>query len=178
MHSIFSFLSSRGHWLLLASVSLAMLLVALYYQYSLGEEPCQVCIQARLWVVALLLVSICAACLPNQPGIRLGGNVLALFCAGALGERAWFLYQLENGIGNGSCEFQLGMPDWFAIDRWLPSLFEVRNLCSFTPEMPFGLSMAEGLLLIAGLLGIVISCALVSHQMTGQAASGSTTAAR
>ena len=70
------------------------------------------------------------------------------------------------------------MPDWFAIDQWFPSLFEVRNLCSFTPEIPFGLSMAEGLLLIAGLLGIVISCALVSHQMTGQAASGSTTAAR
>lgn len=166
MHSIFSFLSSRGHWLLLASVSLVMLLVALYYQYSLGEEPCQVCIQARLWVVALLLVSICAACLPNQPGIRLGGNVLALFCAGALGERAWFLYQLENGIGNSSCEFQLGMPDWFAVDQWFPALFEVRNLCSFTPDMLFGFSMAEGLLLSSGLLTAVIGCALAVSQMT------------
>ena len=166
MHSIFSFLSSRGHWLLLASVSLVMLLVALYYQYSLGEEPCQVCIQARLWVVALLLVSICAACLPNLPGIRLGGNVLALFCAGALGERAWFLYQLENGIGNSSCEFQLGMPDWFAVDQWFPALFEVRNLCSFTPDMLFGFSMAEGLLLSSGLLTAVIGCALAVSQMT------------
>ena len=38
------------------------------------------------------------------------------------------------------------MPDWFAVDRWMPWLFEVRNLCSFTPEMLFGLSMAETLM--------------------------------
>jgi len=41
------------------------------------------------------------------------------------------------------------MPDWFAVDQWFPSLFEVRNLCSYTPDMLFGTSMAEGLLLIA-----------------------------
>ena len=116
------------------------------------------------------------AALPNNRVLRLSGNLLALACALGLGERAWFLYQLENGIGNGSCEFQLGMPDWFAIDQWFPSLFEVRNLCSFTPEMLFGLSMAEGLLLIAGLLGVFISCALVSHQMAGQAEYRSTRA--
>jgi disulfide bond formation protein DsbB len=153
-----------------------MLVIALYYQYVLGEEPCQVCIQARLWVFALLLVSMTLAALPKIRVLRLSGNLLALACALGLGERAWFLYQLENGIGNGSCEFQLGMPDWFAIDQWFPSLFEVRNLCSFTPEMLFGLSMAEGLLLIAGLLGVFISCALVSHQMAGQAESRSTSA--
>ena len=178
MQTAAMFFSSRSYWLAITAASLAMLIIALYYQYALGEEPCQVCIQARLWVFALLLVSMTTAALQENRHFRLFGNILALACAVGLGERAWFLYQLENGIGNGSCEFQLGMPDWFAIDQWFPSLFEVRNLCSFTPEMPFGLSMAEGLLLIAGLLGIVISCALVSHQMTGQAASGSTTAAR
>ena len=161
---------------MIAAASLAMLVIALYYQYVLGEEPCQVCIQARLWVFALLLVSMTLAALPKNRVLRLYGNLLALACALGLGERAWFLYQLENGIGNGSCEFQLGMPDWFAIDQWFPSLFEVRNLCSFTPEMLFGLSMAEGLLLIAGLLGVFISCALVSHQMAGQAESRSTSA--
>jgi disulfide bond formation protein DsbB len=41
------------------------------------------------------------------------------------------------------------MPDWFAVDRWLPWLFEVRNLCSYTPEIALGISMAEALLGIA-----------------------------
>jgi disulfide bond formation protein DsbB len=31
----------------------------------------------------------------------------------------------------------------------MPWLFEVRNLCSFTPEMLFGLSMAETLMGLA-----------------------------
>ena len=176
MQTAVTLFSSRSYWLTITAASLAMLVIALYYQYALGEEPCQVCIQARLWVFALLLVSMTLAALPENRHLRLSGNLLALTCAVGLGERAWFLYQLENGIGNGSCEFQLGMPDWFAVDQWFPSLFEVRNLCSFTPEMLFGLSMAEGLLLIAALLGAVIICALVSHQMTGQAEAKSTSA--
>lgn len=174
MQTAAMFFSSRSYWLSITAASLTMLVIALYYQYALGEEPCQVCIQARLWVFALLLLSMAIAILPENRHLRLAGNLLALTCTVGLGERAWFLYQLENGIGNGSCEFQLGMPDWFAIDQWFPSLFEVRNLCSFTPEMLFGLSMAEGLLLISGLLSIVISCALLSHQMTSQAESRST----
>jgi len=165
MHSVSNVVSSKRYWLLLATVGMAMLGIALYYQYALGEEPCQVCIQARLWVVALLLASVGAACLPNNRRTRFWGNTLALLSAAGLGERAWFLYRLENGQGNGSCEFQLGMPDWFAVDRWFPSLFEVRNLCSFTPDMLFGLSMAEGLLLISGLLIVVIGGALVVNQL-------------
>jgi disulfide bond formation protein DsbB len=37
----------------------------------------------------------------------------------------------------------------------MPWLFEVRNLCSFTPEMLFGLSMAESLMGIGALLSLV-----------------------
>jgi disulfide bond formation protein DsbB len=52
------------------------------------------------------------------------------------------------------------MPDWFAVDRWFPSLFEVRNICSYTPEIAFGVSMAEALigisLIVASLCGINI----------------------
>ena len=77
--------------------------------------------------------------------LRILGNGGVLIAGVGLTERARYLYRLENGIGDGSCQFQLGMPDWFAVDRWMPWLFEVRNLCSFTPEMLFGVSMAESL---------------------------------
>ena len=49
MHSVSNFFNSKRYWLLMAAVSVAMLGIALFYQYALGEEPCQVCIQARLW---------------------------------------------------------------------------------------------------------------------------------
>ena len=136
---------------------IALLGVALYYQYALGDEPCQVCIHARLWVVALTLITVIMAITPQIPLLRVLGNLGVLIAGAGLYERARYLYRLENGIGDGSCQFQLGMPDWFAVDRWMPWLFEVRNLCSFTPEMLFGLSMAETLMGVgAGVCLVVV----------------------
>ena len=139
-------LQIRWYWISLFVAGLALLAVALYYQYVLGDEPCQVCIHARLWVVAFTLIALIMLVAPQTSLLRVVGNVGVLIAGAGLFERARYLYRLENGIGDGSCQFQLGMPDWFAVDRWMPWLFEVRNLCSFTPEMLFGLSMAEALM--------------------------------
>ena len=146
MATISQFLQSRWYWLALALFGIALLGVALYYQYALGDEPCQVCIHARLWVVAFTLVALIVLVTPQTSLLRVVGNVGVLIASAGLFERARYLYRLETGLGDGSCQFQLGMPDWFAVDRWMPWLFEVRNLCSFTPEMQFGLSMAETLM--------------------------------
>ena len=155
MTTLSRFLRSRWYWLTLVLFGIALLSVALYYQYALGDEPCQVCIHARLWVVAFTLIALIMLIMPHITLARVVGN-LAVFIAGAgLFERARYLYRLENGIGDGSCQFQLGMPDWFAVDRWMPWLFEVRNLCSFTPEMLFGFSMAETLMAVGVLISLM-----------------------
>ena len=138
-------LQSRWYWLTIALFGIALLGVALYYQYALVDEPCQVCIHARLWVVAFTLIALVMLITPQITILRILGNGGVLIAGVGLTERARYLYRLENGMGDGSCQFQLGMPDWFAVDRWMPWLFEVRNLCSFTPEMLFGVSMAESL---------------------------------
>ena len=157
LNTLLNLLQSRWYWLGIAGFGISLLGVALYYQYALGDEPCQVCIQARLWVVAFTLVAIVMALFPQTPKLRLIGHLGVLGAGLGLAERARYLYRLENGIGDGSCQFMLGMPDWFAVDRWMPWLFEVRNLCSFTPEMWFGLSMAEALMGVGvGLLLVVL----------------------
>ena len=160
MNKLNSVFNSRRYWAGLALVGVAALAVALYYQYGVGDEPCQVCIHARLWVVALVLTAAMMCLLPLNRGTQLVANMVVLVSAAGLGERAWYLYQLDNGIGNGSCQFQLGMPDWFAVDRWFPWLFEVRNLCSFTPEILFGLTMAETLMLFSVGLCLIVTAAL------------------
>lgn len=145
MSTLLQLLQSRWYWLTIALFGIALLGVALYYQYALGDEPCQVCIHARLWVVAFTLIALVMLITPQIRILRILGNGGVLIAGVGLTERARYLYRLENGMGDGSCQFQLGMPDWFAVDRWMPWLFEVRNLCSFTPEMLFGVSMAESL---------------------------------
>ena len=137
---------------MLAIAGSALLAVALYYQYVLGDEPCQVCIHARLWVVAFILIALVMLVTSQHRVLRVVANIGVVVACVGLTERARYLYRLENGIGDGSCQFQLGMPDWFAVDQWMPWLFEVRNLCSFTPTMLFGLSMAESLMGIGALL--------------------------
>ena len=152
MSTLLQLLQSRWYWLAIALFGIALLGVALYYQYALGDEPCQVCIHARLWVVAFTLIALVMLITPQIKILRILGNGGVLIAGVGLTERARYLYRLENGMGDGSCQFQLGMPDWFAVDRWMPWLFEVRNLCSFTPEMLFGVSMAESLM--ASAMGI------------------------
>ena len=149
MTTLSRFLESRWYWLGLAAFGIALLGVALYYQYALGDEPCQVCIHARLWVVALTLIALIMLVIPQISLMRVLGHLGVLIAGAGLFERARYLYRLENGIGDGSCQFQLGMPDWFAVDRWFPALFEVRNICSYTPEIAFGISMAEALIVVS-----------------------------
>ena len=160
MTTLSRFLKSRWYWLTLVLFGIALLSVALYYQYALGDEPCQVCIHARLWVVAFTLIALIMLITPQITLVRAVGNLGVLTAAAGLFERARYLYRLENGIGDGSCQFQLGMPDWFAVDRWMPWLFEVRNLCSFTPEMLLGLSMAETLMGLAMGIGLLAALTL------------------
>ena len=161
MHTITAFLTSRWYWLALALLGMAMLGVALYYQYGVGDEPCQVCIHSRIWVAAMVLVALVMACLPNTRALGVAGNVLVLVCALGLGERSWYLYKIENGMGDGSCEFFLGFPPWLALDSWMPFMFEVRNLCSYSPDVLFGFSMAETLLAAAAGLVLVAIASLV-----------------
>ena len=145
----------RALWWAMLILGGAMFAAALFWQYTLGEDPCQVCIHARLWVVAIALIGAIMLVLPHNTGTGMGGLLLLLVSSVGLGERSYYLYEIENFRGDGSCQFTLGMPEWFAVDRWFPALFEVRNICSYTPEIVFGISMAEALLGISILIATI-----------------------
>ena len=161
----------RSLWWAMLILGSGMFAAALYWQYALGEDPCQVCIHARLWVVAIALIGALMLVLPSNRGTGFGGLVLLLVSSMGLGERSYYLYEIENFRGDGSCQFTLGMPDWFAVDRWFPALFEVRNICSYTPEIAFGISMAEALVVISVLI-VAISASAGVKLLTNMPSSG------
>ena len=147
----------KNLWWAIFILGSGLLAAALYWQYVIGDDPCQVCIQARLWAVGLGLVGGLMLILPDNAIARLLGMVLAFISSAGMGERAYYLNEIENFRGDGRCECTLGMPSWFAVDRWFPALFEVRNICSYTPEIALGVRMAETLMAIA-----FIVCAFVA----------------
>lgn len=147
--------SSRLYWLALALIGLSFEAVALYYQYVLEEMPCALCIQVRLWVMALIIVSLLVLLLHRVRFMHVLGHLLTVGIAAGLLERSYQLLGTERGFAVGDCGFDLGLPAWFAPDKWFPAMFQVETSCGYTPELMFGISMAEALIVVAPVFVLV-----------------------
>jgi disulfide bond formation protein DsbB len=163
MTMIIDFLADLGkrryYWVLLILFGLALEASALYYQYALDEWPCVLCIHVRILVLAFILIGMIALAFNGSTAMsRLlhGLNSLVML---SLLERSYQVLAVERGWVFGDCDMELGMPAWFAIDQWLPSVFEVQTACGYTPLLFFGITMAEALLVISGIL-VIISASL------------------
>jgi len=149
----------RRYWAALVLIGIALEATALYYQYALDEWPCVLCIHVRIWVIAFILVGVIAFFSTRSSlAIRSAHGLNTIIMAGLL-ERSWRVLAVERGWIFGDCEMDLGMPAWFALDKWIPSLFEVQTSCGYTPLLFFGITMAEVLLVFSGVL-LIISAAL------------------
>lgn len=145
---------SRGrlYWAALVVFGVALELAALYYQYVLDEWPCVLCIHVRIWVFAFILVGLAALVLQRSlAAIRVCHGLTVIAMAGLL-ERSYQVLAIERGWVFGDCDLDLGMPAWFAIDKWFPWIFEVQTSCGYTPLIIFNISMAEMLMAFSVLL--------------------------
>ena len=93
MTSITDLLTSRWYGALFVTAGTGLLLAALFYQYFLGEEPCQVCIHARLWVTAWILSGLIILLLPQHFVGRSLGHLSVIAAGIGLAERALYLYR-------------------------------------------------------------------------------------
>lgn len=151
--SLKKFSQSKLYWALLLLLCLSFESVALYYQYVLDEWPCVLCIHIRIWIVGIILLSIIA--LISKSGIwsaRIFHSLNTLLCIGFV-ERSWRVLAVERGWIISECNMESGLPNWFALDKWFPALFEVKTSCGYTPYILFEISIAEILMLASvGLL--------------------------
>ena len=148
---------STWYWLLLILLGMALEGIALYYQYVLDYWPCVLCIHVRIWILGMILAAIAGLVLRNSRSLCALSHLLVASSAAGLLERSWQLLGTERGTLAGSCTMDSGLPAWFALDRWFPALFKAWEPCGYTPELLFGVTMAEALLLMsAGLLLISI----------------------
>ncbi len=142
-------------WLALLLYGFTSEAVALFYQHVLGEWPCVLCIQMRLWMVLLISIALLVLVLRRYTAAILTGQLLVVVAATGMLERSWQLLGTERGFLEGDCGFDLGLPAWFRPDQWLPALFEVQTSCGYTPELLFGITMAEALIVTSALLLLV-----------------------
>ena len=154
LNTLNSLSRSRIYWLSYIVGSVALLAAALYFQFVLEELPCLLCIQVRLLITLLLLVSVVGLTTLKYRVINIMTHLATVLIAGGLAERSYQLLGTERGFVFGDCGFNLGLPAWFAIEEWLPWLYRVETSCGYTPEILFGITMAEALMAMSVLLCI------------------------
>lgn len=151
---------SRWYWLFMAALGASFIAVALYYQYVLEELPCVLCIQTRIWFSCLVIVATLALIFHNRLVTRVSHLLTVVISAGLL-ERAYQLLGTERGFIFGDCGFDLGLPAWLALDQWFPAMYRVEASCGYTPELVFGITMAEALIVLSSVL-LLISLGLTT----------------
>lgn len=153
---------SHWYWLLYIGGGLTMLAIALYFQHVREELPCLLCIQVRLLISLLVIVPLAALLGRSIKRINTFAHLSIVLVAAVMVERAYQLLGTERGFVFGDCGFNLGLPAWFAIDEWLPWLYRVETSCGYTPEIIFGITMAEALMAMSVGVLIVSSAVFVA----------------
>ena len=151
------------YWIINIASGVALMAVALFYQYELKYDPCIMCIHVRLLVTLWIIVSTIGLITCRKKIINSVTHVSMVLIAVAFIERSYQLLGTERGFVFGDCGFDLGMPSWFAIEEWLPSVYRIETSCGYTPELIFGITMAEALMVFSiGFLLLSFCVALVA----------------
>ncbi len=158
---------SAWYWLAVLATGLSLDAVALYYQYALDYYPCVLCIHVRIWVLGFVLVAAVALLVRGSRLLLVLSHVLTVALSIGLLERAWMLLGIERGTVEGSCSFDSGLPAWFALDQWFPLLFKVWEACGYTPELLFGVTMAEALVAL-GMVALLITAVMTVASLAGK----------
>lgn len=156
----------RWPWFLLALTALLLLAMGLYFQYSLNYQPCIKCIYVRAAFAGILLAAMLTALAPRRGVIRVIG-IFAWLAAAIYGTlQAQELVSIEQTLASGgftTCALFAEFPTWLALDRWLPSIFEVTGTCGGVDWQFAGLSMAQWSRLILGCYAVVAVLVLLGQ---------------
>ena len=146
IRQLYNISRSQAYWLLYLVGAMFALAVALYHQHGLDQPPCVLCIQVRLIMTLVALIAVFGLLTMRKRPLNIAAHVMMIATAIALAERSYQLLGTERGFLFGDCGFDLGLPAWFAIEEWLPWLYRVETSCGYTPEVAFGITMAEALM--------------------------------
>jgi len=156
-------------WILLIVLGLALEVVALYYQYQLQTLPCTLCIKFRVFVVLLMLVALIGLWFKQYKAGLWFSSILLLLVALGMLEVSYQLLGTERGFILSECSVASIFPTWFALDQWIPWLFEIQTTCGYTPVIGFGITMAEVLMMLSiglTLLALLMIFVLVKKTKT------------
>lgn len=141
----------RWPWLFLAASALLLEVIALYFQYGMGLEPCVMCIYQRTAVFGIFLAAIPATLAPQNAVARtlsFSGWGVASIWGAKIANQHVDMQNPDNFMLLLSCDAFPNFPTWAAIHEWFPAIFEARGTCGDIDWSFLGLSMPNWMLII------------------------------
>ncbi|MDK1287228.1 disulfide bond formation protein DsbB [Pseudoalteromonas umbrosa] len=136
-----SFSRTTTAWGLLFLSALTFEVVALYFQYAMGLEPCVMCIYQRTAMLGVLIAAFVGLCGNKNYFVRLiataGWGISAIW--GWLLAREHLDMQTTTDPFAFTCAFEPSFP--VPLHEWVPSFFAVTGSCSNIDWSFAGLSM-------------------------------------
>lgn len=149
-------------WQLLAASALCFELIALYFQYVMGLEPCIMCIYQRTAIWGVFLAGVVGALGCQKLVFRIAAY--GLWGTGAI----WgFMIALEHIEMQSStmsflfsCDVFPNFPSWAPLHQWLPALFEASGDCGDINWQFLGFTMPQVMLVIFALYSLALAVVL------------------
>ncbi|MBQ4836152.1 MULTISPECIES: disulfide bond formation protein DsbB [Pseudoalteromonas] len=136
-----SFSRSTTAWALLFMSAFTLEVVALYFQYAMGLEPCVMCIYQRTAMLGVMIAALIGLCSKGNYIVRLvataGWGVSSIW--GWLLAREHISMQTTTDPFAFTCAFEPDFP--VPLHEWIPSFFAVTGSCSSIDWSFAGLSM-------------------------------------
>lgn len=105
--------------------------------------------------MGIIIISILGLSFFGNKKVVLTLHLIMTTLLASLLERSYQLLGVERGFVTGECSMNSGLPTWFAVDEWFPLIFKIWEPCGYTPELLFGITMAEALIVLSVILLII-----------------------
>lgn len=155
------FVIQRGAWWLLVLSAVILEITALWFQYSMGLDPCVKCVYQRVALFGLMAAGIIGALDPRAGVLRLIGYAVWGISAGWGLSLALQHAGIQADPGDLSCSFAAEFPTWAPLDQWLPALFQPTGYCDDVQWQWQSLTMAEWMIVVFGLYLFVLLVVLI-----------------
>jgi disulfide bond formation protein DsbB len=158
---------SRKAWGVLALSAFILEAVALFFQYSMGLEPCIMCIYQRTAVLGLLFAGIIALIEPN----RLIPRTLGLALWGISSIWGWLIAREHTDMQTTTdpfaftCDIVPNFPTFLPLHEWFPAFFAATGDCGNIDWEFMSMSMPNWMEVIFAIYSLSFILVIFLHYM-------------
>ena len=167
--TIHNWQNNRLTWVIMLCTTLFLEGCALFFQYVMELEPCEMCVYQRLAVMLLSVTSLWMLIAPANPFVRLTGYGLWIVSG---------LYGLKTAMAQTgaydtfgtpvqSCNFLPTFPFGVPLHDWLPAWFMPTGFCGADKWAFLGMNMAEWMVIVFAIYLVAAAVCVISSLWCG-----------